>query len=534
MRFFGRKSKKEVQSSSLKVTCEEAERAARATAVVLQLAKEMSHSPTSSPKRGEQSKHESSPVAAKGSAIDLNAALQAVIERRDEPRFTVGSSTLGSGAYGEVRDGAARTLAGRTLDVAVKLIPENRMRLEALAREAGVMERLSQSEHPAMLRFYGWLTPGSRDVRAAAADSERGAELAAKLPTSHCLVMERVQGGELFDYIVERRGLPEREASAFFAQVGEAVGVAHRLGIAHRDLKLENVLFARSVGAGQRVLKLIDWGLAHQHAVGPDGRIVREELHSRCGSRSYMAPEVITSSGSRRRDGRPREPGFDAFAADVWSLGICLFAMLFGFFPFECADASKDWRAERARDAEREGGSVAATIMGFYPKKNLSLSTPARELLDRLLCFDPARRATLHEALASPWLATHVARLARAPAVRADAVETTLALPEEGVPLPTGAEEGEEGGADAAPRRTSEWAPRPSVALRPQIERQPSPADDADDTASISSVGSSVKRSVMRLHEHLAPPERLPEEEPSEPPAAAPLPPHRPYRELRA
>ena len=48
--------------------------------------------------------------------------------------------------------------------------------------------------------------------------------------------MERVVGSELYDYIVHRRGLPEREAASFFAQIGESVRVAHGLGFAHRDL----------------------------------------------------------------------------------------------------------------------------------------------------------------------------------------------------------------------------------------------------------------------------------------------------------
>lgn len=69
--------------------------------------------------------------------------------RRPEPRFTVLDKVLGQGAYGSVHRGTTRGLSGAPQEVAVKVIPETRMRLEALAREAAVMERLSQSNSEA-------------------------------------------------------------------------------------------------------------------------------------------------------------------------------------------------------------------------------------------------------------------------------------------------------------------------------------------------------------------------------------------------
>merc|ERR1711995_79584 len=110
------------------------------------------------------------------------------------------------------------------------------------------------------------------------------------MTTCHALVMEAVRGGELFDYVVKCEGLKEAEAAPLYAQLCDAVHAAHGLGIAHRDLKLENVLLVRkknapisprrgghaaaaAAGGGgggggphANALKLIDWGLAHQHA----------------------------------------------------------------------------------------------------------------------------------------------------------------------------------------------------------------------------------------------------------------------------
>ena len=101
-------------------------------------------------------------------------------------------------------------------------------------------------------------------IAAASADAE------VDVASSHCLVTENVRGGELFDYVVAKKGLLEREAAGLIAQIGSGLRQAHALGIAHRDLKLENVLFVDAPAPGGAV-KLIDWGLSHQHAVRLDG-----------------------------------------------------------------------------------------------------------------------------------------------------------------------------------------------------------------------------------------------------------------------
>ena len=108
-----------------------------------------------------------------------------------------------------------------------------------------------------------------------------------------------MRGGELFDRVVAEEGLAEAIAAPIFAQLCDSLHTAHGLGVVHRDLKLENVLLVTpsvggALGTDARI-KLIDWGLSHQHTIGLSGLPLPEKLHARCGSRSYMAPEVRSS-----------------------------------------------------------------------------------------------------------------------------------------------------------------------------------------------------------------------------------------------
>merc|ERR1712190_120254 len=86
----------------------------------------------------------------------------------------------------------------------------------------------------------------------------------------------------------------------------------HLVLVAHRDLKLENMLLSSS---GQ--LKVADFGVA-KHVEPPD-----RELRELCGTPSHMAPEVL------------KENGYAAWPADIWSTGVALHTMLCGAAPFK-------------------------------------------------------------------------------------------------------------------------------------------------------------------------------------------------------
>ena len=201
--------------------------------------------------------------------------------------------------------------------------------------------------------------------------------------------MERASGGELFDQLTTHNGpVPEDVTKGFVVGIVKAMDFCHRCGVAHRDIKLENVLLN-----SEGVVKLIDFGLSHQYHRDPTtGAVDRTKLiEGFCGSKSYAAPEVLVGRG------------YDGYAADMWSLGVCLFGLLNGFFPVDEAKAS-DWRFTKLVKAQEESKSSMTTILAWYKKTTKHISPEAVDLLDQLLRIDPAGRPTIGSVLQHPWI----------------------------------------------------------------------------------------------------------------------------------
>lgn len=124
------------------------------------------------------------------------------------------------------------------------------------------------------------------------------------------LVLEYLDGGELFDYITDRDHLTEEESAILFKQMMSAIIYCHKNRICHRDLKPDNfMLLSKDQNAP---IKLIDFGLSRSfykfHGEGK-GEVVRME--TRVGTSLYMAPEVLRRNYSS--------------ACDTWSLGVILY-----------------------------------------------------------------------------------------------------------------------------------------------------------------------------------------------------------------
>ena len=212
------------------------------------------------------------------------------------------------------------------------------------------------------------------------------------------IVMEYVGGGDLYEALQKRTaqnqqllhsgaaapgtlsaGFPEGQVRKWLVDLLLALDYLHGKGIAHRDLKLSNVLVAEN----QHRVKIVDFGFAI--LVGTDNT-----LTSFCGTTAYMAPEIIGNLSY----GMP---------VDMWALGVMLYHLLCGELPFQAPPPTS-----------RSGGggdgalSLEALILDgvvtFHQAAWSDVSQGAKELVLKLLTVDPARRYTAQDALKHFWI----------------------------------------------------------------------------------------------------------------------------------
>jgi len=210
-------------------------------------------------------------------------------------------------------------------------------------------------------------------------------------PSGLALVMEYLDGGELFDRLHSRGRFSEQDAARALRQVLLAVRHLHRRGIVHRDLKLENFLY--DCGSGD--LKLIDFGFARPWSG-------EEPMRGQCGTLCYMAPEVLDS-----------EDGYD-FKCDLWSAGVIAFALLAGELPFK--GVSEKQVAKLIRNAS----------YSFAGERWAGISQAGRDFVQSLLQLDAAARPSAADALRHPWFAEQLAPLVQPEPPRGEAMTVAL------------------------------------------------------------------------------------------------------------
>ena len=181
------------------------------------------------------------------------------------------------------------------------------------------------------------------------------------------IVMEYVQGGELFNYIVANKHLDENEASFFYSQIIHIIQEIHKHKICHRDMKPENLLLTQN-----KTIKLIDFGLSNEY---------EDLLETPCGSPCYASPEII--QGKK----------YSGVAIDLWASGIILFSMLCGYLPFDDKDNEVLFR------------KILKCKYDFPKNKKYNISDNAKDLIRKILTVDPKKRITLEEILEHPFLA---------------------------------------------------------------------------------------------------------------------------------
>ena len=250
------------------------------------------------------------------------------------------STTIGKGTFSKVKLGIHLPTQKK---VAIKILDRDKIRdesdLERISREIHILTVL---RHPNIAQLYETIT------------SERHIYI----------VMEYVEGRDLFQYIYSLQKLPELRASQLFRQLIACLEYIHTLGIVHRDIKPENILLNKQ----KTILKLVDFGLSNSYKHG-------DLLKTACGSPCYAAPEMI--SGKE----------YNGLYSDLWSCGVVLYCMLVGKLPFDDEDIK----------------------VLYYNIKSANYYIPpflskfAQDILKRILTTNPKRRISLEELKDHPF-----------------------------------------------------------------------------------------------------------------------------------
>uniref|UniRef100_A0A7S1T543 Protein kinase domain-containing protein n=1 Tax=Compsopogon caeruleus TaxID=31354 RepID=A0A7S1T543_9RHOD len=185
------------------------------------------------------------------------------------------------------------------------------------------------------------------------------------------IVMEYLRGGDLFDRLSIRL-MSESQVVDIASQILSAVAFLHERGIAHRDLKLENVVFATTPSSEKQVVKIIDFGYARKFKRD-------ERATQKCGTESYMSPQVVTMTQ------------YNPFSVDIWSIGVILYALVTGRFPFFGKDLEKSivhsppsFHESQWRECSQEFTSILLRLLSKSEDGRLEAEQAAK-------CFEELR-----------------------------------------------------------------------------------------------------------------------------------------------
>ena len=265
------------------------------------------------------------------------------------PHELITNKLLGRGKYSVYKG----EVPGRNEDCAIKIFPSTQAAQNAYFREKKVISTL---RHDNIVYFIPYTK--NRDKN-----------------KNLLLVMEYAPYGDFFDLIMSRELKDENLIRTYFQQLVEGMGYLHSRGIAHLDLKLDNLLLGKDY-----LLKITDFDLAHNQKE-------RSKPVSR-GTTGYRAPEVLDGSFE------------NIFAADIYSIGIILFICLTGEFPFVEKETDK---GKELRDYELF--SISNEL--FWKKKSsyygVHFSESLKELFNGMFTKDPKRRFTIKDIKSSNW-----------------------------------------------------------------------------------------------------------------------------------
>uniref|UniRef100_A0A7S2ZV04 Calmodulin n=4 Tax=Rhodosorus marinus TaxID=101924 RepID=A0A7S2ZV04_9RHOD len=182
------------------------------------------------------------------------------------------------------------------------------------------------------------------------------------------VALELCSGGDMFNSLIKQGRYSEADAAKRCRVMLEAIKYFNENGVVHRDLKPENFLFDET----GEVLKATDFGLATFYKQG-------NKLDLPCGTPLYIAPEVLRKFYDEK--------------CDIWSTGVITYVMLSGRLPFHGKTLQK---------------ILDATLAGKYDMDHPAweaISESAKDIVNKMLTYDPYFRPTAAELLEHPWLA---------------------------------------------------------------------------------------------------------------------------------
>ncbi|NXX41257.1 MYLK2 kinase, partial [Tricholaema leucomelas] len=193
---------------------------------------------------------------------------------------------------------------------------------------------------------------------------------AIETPREIILFMEFIEGGELFERIIDDDyHLTEVDCMVFVRQICEGIRFMHHMRVLHLDLKPENILCVAAVG---HMVKIIDFGLARRY--NP-----QEKLKVNFGTPEFLSPEVVNYEQV-------------SYATDMWSLGVITYMLLSGLSPF-LGD----------NDTETLNNVLAANWY-FDEETFESVSDEAKDFVSNLIIKEKSGRMSAAQCLEHPWL----------------------------------------------------------------------------------------------------------------------------------
>ena len=263
-------------------------------------------------------------------------------------KIYIKTKMLGSGAFGEVWLAHHKDL---DRDFAMKIIKKRKNRSNDEKEILNEIEILKKLDHPKILKVVDFYSTLKR----------------------YYIITEYCHEGELFNEIIKVGKFDEGQAAFIIIQILKAITYCHKMNIIHRDIKPENIMITNREKNGCLQVKLIDFGTAKIFEKG-------HQENKYVGSSYYMAPEII----KRKYDEK----------CDLWSIGVIMYILLTGRPPF---------------DGNDDDEILENVKIGVYDKQSYPyplLSSQSKDLINKLLQYDPKKRISADQALEHPWFKT--------------------------------------------------------------------------------------------------------------------------------